>query len=66
MFQMMIQLVHDSYCCERFKGTTAFPSQRQGTEYVGKVVHQELVGHPIPESCPEKCRPPNHPEWTNC
>ena len=61
-----MQLAHDSYCCQQFPSTSAFPTQRQGSSYVAKVVHQELVQHTLPDVCPEKCRPKQHPDWIYC
>ena len=64
---LKLQIVHDSYCfCGIDNTTRPFPSKRHGTDYVGKVVHQELVQHPLPEICPENCRPKEHPDWIYC
>lgn len=62
-------MAHDSYCCDRFPLTRPFPIRRQGTDYVAKVVHQELViakDHTPPAICPEQCRPKEHPDWEYC
>ena len=56
---------HDSFCCERpeFNNSIPFPTRRMGLEYISKTYSN--VGF-LPETCPEKCRPKDHPEWTRC
>ena len=53
---------HDSFCCNEYK-SIAFPTQRLGAEYIAETV---FYSAPLPETCPEKCRPKIHPDWTRC
>ena len=40
-----------------------WPTRRMGLEYISKTYSN--VGF-LPETCPEKCRPKDHHEWTRC
>ena len=57
--------VHDSYLCEAYKSPNwrPFPTQRRAGTYnfVGSAGGME-----INNTCPAKCRPPDHPEWLLC
>jgi len=55
---------HDSYCCKEFINSIPFPTRRIGAEYVAQYASGESA--PLPETCPEECRPKDHPEWTRC
>ena len=56
---------HDSFCCEGhgFNNSIPFPARRLDSEYISQTVSGSA---PLPETCPEKCRPKDHPEWTRC
>lgn len=61
-----LALQHDSYQCQRFAKSHAWPSQRAENEpnnYVGAPV---ALNGLLNQSCPIKCRPKQHPEWTLC
>ena len=66
-------VIHDSYRCKaahksKYGEVLPFPTQRDGGMWtgcgphrVGQVAKQSRRG-----SCPRKCRPPQHKDWTNC
>lgn len=58
-------LSHDSYTCQKFPRTQAFPTQRilEKNNFVAAVISANDV---LLEECPEKCRPKNHPDWKYC
>ena len=55
---------HDSFCCGQFGTSIPFPTRRLDAEYVGQIV--DGLPYPLPETCPEKCRPKDHINWTRC
>ena len=66
-------LQHDSYQCENFARTTAWPSRREDTDGNGKDgAVNNYVGAPfalggrLDEVCPLQCRPREHKEWAKC
>jgi len=56
---------HDSYTCNQFSGTRAFPTQRlKGVgNYVGSIISLKAT---VKNKCPFKCRPKEHPDWSYC
>lgn len=56
---------HDSYTCKKFSYTHPFPTQRlPGVgNYVGSIVS---LNASVKDTCPEKCRPQEHKDWTFC
>lgn len=57
-------LQHDSFHCETYSRTTAWPTKRNSAgNYVGAPF---AAAAPITERCPEKCRPRNHKDWIHC
>ena len=66
-------VIHDSYRCKaahksKYGEVLPFPTRRDGGMWtgcgphrVGQVAKQSRRG-----SCPWKCRPPQHKDWTNC
>lgn len=60
-----LQLHHDSFCCGNFGASSIpFPTRRLNAEYVGQIV--DGLSYPLPETCPEKCRPRDRLNWTRC
>jgi hypothetical protein len=60
-------VVHDSYLCERFAGSSAWPTKRVANCFVGM---QQACNVTANVSnffvCPKKCRPVDHKDWTFC
>ena len=55
---------HDSFCCGQYSNSIPFPVRRLNAEYVAAIHYH---GSPaLPETCPEKCRPKDHPDWIRC
>ena len=54
---------HDSFCCDQYSNSIPFPVRRLDDEYVAQVVAGSAS---LPETCPKKCRPKDHPEWIRC
>ena len=64
-------MAHDSYCCMDFpESTKPFPTQREGTAYVGDVIYlnveSDLSSAGVLAACKKECRPKNNPDWTYC
>lgn len=59
-------LVHDSYCCTKFKGSRPWPTKRQTMEFVGDKFPWEKNGKFKVEECPKECRPKDHADWKYC
>lgn len=61
----MMQMAHDSYCCERIpEGRQPYPTKRKGGVFIGD---REVPREQIKDTCPLKCRPVNTTtEWTYC
>ena len=60
---MMLQ--HDSFHCDLFAKSRAWPSQRpEGlNNFVGVPVS---LNSTLTDECPLRCRPREHPEWKQC
>ena len=58
-------LSHDSYTCNLFPRTKAFPTRRlvEKNNFVASVVE---AGDVMKKHCPEKCRPEDHKDWLYC
>ena len=54
---------HDSFCCGQYSNSIPFPARRLDAEYVALTLSGSA---PLPETCPEKCRPKRHPDWIRC
>ena len=56
---------HDSYTCQKFPRTQAFPTQRkmEKNNFVASVIADNDM---LKKTCPLKCRPKNHPDWEYC
>ena len=56
---------HDSFSCQRFPRTSAFPTRRKEGEnnFVAAVVLSKDI---LRKECPPACRPPQHPDWIRC
>ena len=58
-------LQHDSFHCETYAKTSAFPTKRRPgpNNFVGApfALRTSLV-----KDCPEKCRPKGHKDWSQC
>lgn len=56
---------HDSYSCQKFPRTQAFPTQRkvEMNNFIAAVISANDV---LREPCPKRCRPKNHPDWEYC
>lgn len=60
-------MAHDSYCCIDFpESTKPFPTQREGTTYVGDVIYLNDSSAGVLAACKKECRPKNHTDWTYC
>ena len=62
---------HDSYTCRVFPGyTVPYPSRRSDndtTQYLGQVMRRgEAHNAEKLKTCPQKCRPKDHPDWEYC
>ena len=55
---------HDSYHCEKFKGSSPWPTQRlmEFWNFVGA----DPAIRSIKRECPVACRPKSHPDWIYC
>lgn len=60
-----LALQHDSYHCQSFPKTSAFPTQREMTpnNFVGVPFVDRTV---LNVTCPRKCRPREHRNWEYC
>jgi hypothetical protein len=60
-------LIHDSYLCRSFPGSSPWPTRRLGDCFVGSTGEcnesTTLLDYFV---CPKKCRPKKHPEWVTC
>ena len=56
---------HDSYTCQKFPRTQAFPTQRklENNNFVASVIADNSM---LQKTCPIKCRPKDHPDWEYC
>ena len=56
---------HDSYTCQKFPRTQAFPTQRkmEKNNFVASVIADNDM---MKKVCPLKCRPKDHPDWEYC
>ena len=64
-YLLLLQIAHDSYLCGKYPPTYPFPTQRNGSMFVGMIViGEQQVG--TAEICPENCRPSNHMDWIYC
>ncbi|XP_053638593.2 uncharacterized protein [Cherax quadricarinatus] len=61
-------LTHDSYRCGQYeKDSIPWPTQRVDGLFVGcRRFKKNFENENIMEECPEKCRPPEHPDWLYC
>jgi hypothetical protein len=60
-------IVHDSYLCKWFPGSRPWPSRRVGNCFVGSPSDCNInESNSKYLTCPKKCRPKSHPEWTTC
>ncbi|KAL7637538.1 UNVERIFIED_CONTAM: hypothetical protein RMT77_012266 [Armadillidium vulgare] len=59
-------LAHDSYLCERYLGSSPFPTRRENDSFVGDVVFEPRSFLLKLEKCPSICRPQNHLDWEYC
>lgn len=59
---------HDSYLCNQYPGSIPFPTQRQGSQFVGEIIRieREEGGDFVLPHCPSFCRPPEHQDWLYC
>ncbi|TRY79475.1 hypothetical protein TCAL_06560 [Tigriopus californicus] len=64
-----LALVHDSFNCDKFRTpfTRAFPTQRlyELNNFVGSIRYSPEY-QTLWETCPENCRPKDHPDWEYC
>ncbi|XP_046640878.1 uncharacterized protein LOC124326211 [Daphnia pulicaria] len=58
-------MAHDSYCCQKFKGSRPFPTQRsRQLTFVGGIQQKNQT---IQSPCPKACRPVDvRPQWNYC
>ena len=56
---------HDSYTCEWYKGSVAWPVERiiEPNNFVGAVIAENIT---LDKKCPKECRPLNKDEWEYC
>ncbi|XP_069945653.1 uncharacterized protein [Cherax quadricarinatus] len=61
-------LTHDSYYCGDYENDTVpWPTQRVDGRFAGfRRYKKKFENEKIPEECPKRCRPPEHPEWHYC
>ncbi|XP_046632219.1 uncharacterized protein LOC124311892 [Daphnia pulicaria] len=52
-------VAHDSYCCEKFKGSQPYPTPRQNGAFIGAAQHNPPIQPVLNVPCPESCRPHN-------
>ena len=64
---------HDSFYCEFYPNTRAFPTQRLyesmnflSSRITSNGTHWWPGDRLLWRECPEKCRPPHHPNWKHC
>ncbi|KAL7643493.1 UNVERIFIED_CONTAM: hypothetical protein RMT77_005475 [Armadillidium vulgare] len=58
-------LAHDSYFCDRFQGSSPFPTRREGKKFVGAAIFRNSSSK-VREKCPAICRPKTHQDWEYC
>ena len=64
-----ITMGHDSYHCQKYQNSVAFPVQRQPGKgnFVGSVVSlNNSIQFTEKYECPMACRPKNHSDWAFC
>ncbi|CAF1129092.1 unnamed protein product [Brachionus calyciflorus] len=59
-----ISVIHDSFFCGSYPNSRPFPTRRKGDCYVGSIGFcNESKGF---YTCPDQCRPKDHPDWISC
>ena len=63
-------VIHDSFLCKNFKNSLPFPTERNGTCFVGSTSGFECMNPSIEQLkkfvCPLNCRPADHLNWLQC
>jgi hypothetical protein len=64
-FLRLNSTIHDSYLCKSYRGSSPWPSKRQGNCYVG-VTDECDANDSRFWKCPSECRPKKHENWIAC